>query len=130
MRHSRGGTGECILIVEDDQRLRSRGRATLAELGYLTVEAANAAEALDMLKSKPDIALLFTDIVMPGGTDGVQLAHLAKKLFPDLKVLLTSGYAEYPNEAVMVVSPTGILRKPYRRNELAARIRAALDTPP
>jgi PAS domain S-box-containing protein len=126
---SRPGDGETILIVEDDQRLRSRGRATLEELGYRTIDVANAADALEVLQSTPGIALLFTDIVMPGGMDGVQLAGRAKAMRPDLKVLLTSGYAEYPDASVTVVSPTGILRKPYRRNELATRVRAALDTP-
>jgi CheY-like chemotaxis protein len=126
---SRPGDGETILIVEDDQRLRSRGRATLEELGYRTIDVANAADALEVLQSTPGIALLLTDIVMPGGMDGVQLAGRAKAMRPDLKVLLTSGYAEYPDASVTVVSPTGILRKPYRRNELATRVRAALDTP-
>jgi len=127
---ARPGAGETILVVEDDQRLRARGRATLQELGYRTLEAANAAEALSVLQSTPDIALLFSDIVMPGGMDGVQLAGNAKARYPRLKVLLTSGYAEYSDESVMSVSPTGILRKPYRRNELAERIKAALDAPP
>jgi signal transduction histidine kinase/ActR/RegA family two-component response regulator len=124
---TRPGAGEIILVVEDDQRLRARGRATLQELGYRTLEAANAAEALSVLQATPDIALLFSDVVMPGGMDGVQLAGKAKALCPNLKVLLTSGYAEYSDESVTAVSPTGILRKPYRRNELATRIKAALD---
>jgi PAS domain S-box-containing protein len=125
----RSGAGEIILIVEDDWRLRARGRATLQEFGYGTLEAAHAAEALEALQSTADIALLFSDIVMPGGMDGVELARKAKTLRPQLKVLLTSGYAEYSEESVGSVSPTGILRKPYLRDELAECVRAALDAP-
>jgi PAS domain S-box-containing protein len=123
----RKGKGETILIVEDDKRLRARGRETLRDLGYVTLEAANAAEALAVLRSTPGIVLLFSDVVMPGGKDGVQLAAEAKALHPNLKVLLTSGYAEYSDAAVAQISPSGILRKPYRRHELAARIRDVLD---
>jgi CheY-like chemotaxis protein len=123
----RAGGGEKILVVEDDERLRKRGRAVLKELGYATLEAANAIEALRVLDANSDIALLFTDTVMPGGTDGVQLARKAKARRPRLKVLLTSGYAEYSDVDLSTVSE-GVLRKPYRRRELAERIRAALDS--
>jgi PAS domain S-box-containing protein len=121
------GGGEKILVVEDDDRLRKRGRAALEELGYATLEAANAFEALRVLDANADIALLFTDIVTPGGTDGVELARKARALRPRLKVLLTSGYAEYSALDLSTISE-GILRKPYRRRELAERIRAALDS--
>jgi PAS domain S-box-containing protein len=119
--------GKKILVVEDDTRLRRRGRLDLADLGYAIVEAATGAEALRILESTPDIALLFTDIVMPGGMDGVELAKRALARQPGLKVLLTSGYAEYTDADVSAIS-SGILRKPYRRRDLADRIKAAIES--
>jgi PAS domain S-box-containing protein len=124
---ARAGGGKKILVVEDDTRLRKRGRLDLDDLGYAAFEAANGAEALRILEATPDISLLFTDIVMPGGMDGVELAKRALARQPGLKVLLTSGYAEYTDADVSAIS-SGILRKPYRRRELADRIRAAIES--
>ena len=83
---------ETILVVEDDDALRSYTVETLAELGYRVLPATNGAAALEILDSGNDIDLLFTDVVMPGGLNGRQLADEAVRRRPGLKVLFTTGY--------------------------------------
>ena len=118
---------ETILLVEDDSRVRRVAVARLLEAGYQVLEAANGAEALAALESNPEVALLFTDIVMPGGMTGDELAREARQRRPALKVLFTSGYAE-PSLAGREFSDTGSwLKKPYTARELAIRLRELLD---
>jgi CheY-like chemotaxis protein len=101
----------------------------LKALGYRVITAANGPAALDVLRQSGDVQLLFTDVVMPGGMFGPELARQAIQLRPDLKVLFTSGYSQDP-----VKTPDGIdariLTKPFRRKDLAALLRAALSEPP
>ena len=123
---SPGGT-ETILVVEDDARVRRVAVARLDDLGYRVVEASNAAEALERLERHRDIALLFTDVVMPGGMAGDELAQHARRKMPGLKVLLTSGYAE-PEIAGRELAYSGSwLKKPYTAKELAIKLRSLLD---
>ncbi|WP_429925722.1 PAS domain S-box protein (plasmid) [Agrobacterium vitis] len=118
---------EKILVVEDDARVRRVAVARLDDLGYRVVEASNAAEALERLELHQDIALLFTDVVMPGGMAGDELAQHARRKMPDLKVLLTSGYAE-PEIAGRELAYSGSwLKKPYTSKELAIKLRSLLD---
>jgi signal transduction histidine kinase/ActR/RegA family two-component response regulator len=125
------GGSENILLVEDDQFVRDYGDRLLSSLGYQVVSAANGAEAMAILRQNPDIDLLFTDMVMPGGMTGSELAQAANKLRPALKVLFTSGYTD------MAISNQGVLpervhllSKPYRRQDLAAKVRAVLAERP
>ena len=83
---------ESILVVEDDNSLRAYTTESLRELGYRVLEAASAAEALEVLGNDRHVDLLFTDVVMPGGTNGRQLADEASRRQPKLKVLFTTGY--------------------------------------
>ena len=85
---------ESILVVEDDARVRKVTVARLRSLGYQVIVADNAADGLDALGRHPEIELVFTDIVMPGGMNGDALAKAARTARPDIKVLFTSGYAE------------------------------------
>jgi len=85
---------ECILVVEDDARVRRVVVARLEEEGYHVIQAADGKEALSLVAAHPEIRLLFTDIIMPGGMFGDELAREARILRPSLKVLFTSGYAE------------------------------------
>ncbi|HEY1795277.1 MAG TPA: response regulator [Stellaceae bacterium] len=119
---------ETILVVEDDEQVRSVAVAMVEELGYRVVTAANGAEALAHLKASEPIDLLFSDILMPGGMTGVALATQARKLRRGLAVLLTSGYAA---DARADLGSSGFLLipKPYRRGDLAEMLRMALDTP-
>lgn len=121
-----GGT-EKILVVEDDARVRRVAVARLINLGYRVVEAQNGAAALEQLEAHGDIALLFTDVVMPGGMAGDELAALARQTCPALKILFTSGYAE-PAIAGRELALSGSwLKKPYTSQELAIRMRELLD---
>lgn len=121
------GGSETILVVEDDARVRRVAVARLEDTGYRVLEAENAAEALRMLAAHPEIALLFTDIVMPGGVSGDELAREARLLMPGLKIIMTSGFAE-PSVAVReFAAEASWLKKPYSAMELAVRIRELLD---
>jgi PAS domain S-box-containing protein len=121
---------ELVLVVEDDNFVRGYAVASLESLGYRVMTAHNGRAALDRLSNgdKPDI--LFTDIVMPGGVSGLDLAERAQALQPGLRVLFASGY---PLETLASRGKLNIasmiLNKPYRKAELALRIREALDAP-
>jgi CheY-like chemotaxis protein len=120
--------GETILLVEDNTALRTMVKAQLIGLGYKLIEAETAAAALVVLESGQHVDLLFTDIGLPGGMTGFQLAERARSRHPSLKVLYTTGYAR--PEANHDGTPNDVqhvLRKPYRRQELAQKVRAALD---
>jgi PAS domain S-box-containing protein len=123
----RGGN-ETILVVEDDVLVRKYVVTQIASLGYGTLQAANAAEALKLVESGVPIDLLFTDVIMPGGMNGRQLVETATKLRPSLRVLFTSGYTE--NAIVhhgRLDAGVLLLAKPYRKPELARMIRVALN---
>ncbi|MFB9949171.1 PAS domain S-box protein [Rhizobium puerariae] len=118
---------EKVLVVEDDPRVRRVTVSRLMDFGYRVLEASNGIEALDRLTQNDDIALLFTDIAMPGGMTGDELASEVRSLRPDIKVLFTSGYAE-PAIAGRELAHSGSwLRKPYTARELATRLREILD---
>jgi PAS domain S-box-containing protein len=122
---------ELVLVVEDDNFVRGYAVASLESLGYRVMTAHNGRAALERLSNgdKPDI--LFTDIVMPGGVSGLDLAERAQVLQPGMRVLFASGY---PLETLASRGKLNvasmILNKPYRKAELAQRIREALDAPP
>nr|WP_315381981.1 histidine kinase famiy protein [uncultured Sphingomonas sp.] len=124
----KGATGgsETILLVEDSDDVRALAQEQIAALGYRVVLAASGEEALERLKTET-IDLLFTDIVMPGGMSGLELVEQFRQTHPDTPVLMTTGY----NEDLVADIPRGsnldVIGKPYRREQLADRIRAALD---
>ena len=118
---------ESVLVVEDNDAMRRVVRRQLAELGYRVIEADRAAEGLELLE-REDIDLLFTDIVMPGGMSGFDLARQAMARWPMLKVVLTSGFPEAAlNGNDGAVAGRRLLNKPYRRDELARVLREILD---
>ncbi|HEY0909319.1 MAG TPA: ATP-binding protein, partial [Bradyrhizobium sp.] len=122
------GGHETVLVVEDDALVRKYVVTQIHSLGYTTLEAANAAEALQMIGNGTMIDLLFTDVIMPGSMNGRQLVDEALKQRPSLKTLFTSGYTE--NAIVhhgRLDSGVLLLVKPYRKLELARMIRMALD---
>jgi PAS domain S-box-containing protein len=124
------GGSEGILLVEDDPMVRSFAKKELVSLGYRVVEAPNALTALDLLRGSEVFDLLFTDVVMPGGMSGKQLADEALKVRPALKVLYTSGYTENAISHHGRLDPgVNLLPKPYRRKELADKVRNALAQP-
>ncbi|MBB5049004.1 PAS domain S-box-containing protein [Rhodopseudomonas rhenobacensis] len=122
------GGDETILIVEDDAMVRNYVIAQLKRLGYTTLSAPNAAAALALSAEGASFDLLFTDIVMPGKMNGVQLAVEMAKRHPQLKVLYTSGYSENAVIHNNRLDPDILLlTKPYRRTELARMVRLALS---
>ncbi len=121
------GGREVVLLVEDDEQVLSLTAQALRDLGYGVVEARNGAEALEALDMHPKIALLFTDVVMPG-MNGRRLAEQALQRRRDLKVLFTTGYARNAVVHNGILDPgVNLLQKPASLEELASRVRAALD---
>jgi PAS domain S-box-containing protein len=125
------GGNETILVVEDDADLRDTVVMALSQLGYHALAAANAATAIRILSGPQPVDLLFTDVMMPGGTLGPALAKRARELRPDIDVLFTTGYAETSalagHAGVGGVGTADVIHKPYRNEDLAMRIRYVLD---
>ena len=115
-------------MVEDNAALRRVVARQLGELGYRVLEAENAAAGLRLLE-RENIDLLLTDVVMPGGTNGRELARRARQRWPRIKVVFTSGFSETRliGEAGPLAACTPLLSKPYRKEELASAAREALD---
>lgn len=118
---------ERILVVEDNDLVREHAERQLEAFGYEVLSARNGPDALEILKTDTDIDLLFTDVIMSGGMSGRELAEAAHRHRPDLRVLYTSGYTE--NAIVhhgRLDEGVHLLQKPYRRAELAQKVRRAL----
>jgi len=118
---------ETILLVEDNESVREFAKLQLTSLGYVVLDAANGLDALEILNRNKDVNLLFTDIVMPGGLNGRELARRACEINPGLKVLYCSGYAEQATlRRGLLEKDMQLLNKPYSRLGLATRIRGVL----
>jgi len=114
-------------VVEDDDLVRRHVEAQLLGLGYRVVGAANGAAALELLLLDTHFDLLLTDVVMPGGMTGREVADAARRLRPRLRVLFMSGYTENAIVHGGRLDPDArLLSKPYRLRDLAAKVRAAL----
>jgi CheY-like chemotaxis protein len=125
---SEPGGHEHILVVEDEPSVREHVQSMLAVLGYRTTGAGTGPEALEIVEKVDDIDLLFTDVVMPGGMDGRELADLVFRVRPDIPVLFTSGYTENAIVHHGRLDPgREFLQKPYRRRDLALKLRKILD---
>jgi PAS domain S-box-containing protein len=126
----RRGGHERVLLVEDDEGVRVLAEAFLEALGYRVVAASNAAQALELLDGDSAFDLLFSDVVLPGGLSGPQLAQVAVQRVPTLRALLASGY---PRDALAGLdgdlADVALLSKPYSRDDLARAVRQALDSP-
>jgi CheY-like chemotaxis protein len=124
----RGSLSETVLVVEDDSDVRSFSCDTLSDLGYSVLEADNARVGLRLLEANPNVRLLFTDVGLPGGMNGRQLADHARKLRPGLKVLFTTGYAR--NAIVhdgRLDAGVDLITKPFTQAALGAKLRDILD---
>jgi CheY-like chemotaxis protein len=120
-----------ILLVEETALLRNAVTRMLTDMGYQVAAAASAEAALALIKSGKPIDLLVTDIVLPGGIDGEELAAAARRLCPAMPVLFTSGYTEWRLQAAAGSDEkTGLISKPYTRGELAVKLRALLERVP
>jgi signal transduction histidine kinase/CheY-like chemotaxis protein len=123
----RGTLMEVILVVEDDPLMRKMSTEALRELGYTAVHSGSAMQAIRLLETRPDIALLFTDVVMPE-VNGKKLADEALRRWPGLKVLYTTGYTQ--NAVVhggVLDSGVQLISKPFTLPQLAVKVRSVLD---
>ena len=124
----RGTRNETILVVEDDDDVRSYSTSVLQELGYTVLEAPNGRAALHIIDARPEISVLFTDIGLPGGMNGRQLADEAGRRRPHLKVLFTTGYARNAIVHDGRVDPgVELLTKPFTQSALAGKLRDIID---
>jgi CheY-like chemotaxis protein len=119
--------GETVLVVEDDAAVRASTLEMLRELGYQVLEAADGRAALRLLEAAPEVALLFTDVGLPGGLNGRQLAHKAGRRRAGLKVLFTTGYAR---DAIVhqgrLEAGVELIVKPFTIAALGAKIQHLL----
>jgi CheY-like chemotaxis protein len=119
---------ESILLVDDNAEMRTVARRHLVSLGYRVSEAGGGQAALEILLAGNIFDLLLTDVVMPNGMTGHQLAAAARHLRPGMKVLFTTGYSRSePSDNLPGPATGAVLRKPYRKQELATAVRAALE---
>jgi CheY-like chemotaxis protein len=125
---ARGATCEAVLVVEDDADVRNYSCETVRELGYDVLEAENGRAGLQLLDSHPEICVLFTDVGLPGGMNGRQLAEEARKRRPDLKVLFTTGYARNAIVHDGRLDPgVELITKPFTQAALAGKLRNIID---
>ena len=126
--HPDAGQEETLLVVEDDDDVRAHSVDSLRELGYRVLETRDGPSALRLLDQEPRVDLLFTDVVLPNGMTGAQLAAQARAVRPSLKVLFTTGYAR---NAIIhhgrLDKGVQLIVKPFSFNDLAARVRDVLD---
>jgi CheY-like chemotaxis protein len=121
------GNSEMVLIVEDNAALRRLAARQLGELGYRVREAENAQEALDAVALDPAVDVLFTDVVMPGGMDGHELAARVTQRWPHIAALLTSGFPGRMIGGREKRHGAQLLNKPYRRDQLARALREVIE---
>lgn len=126
---ARGSQDQLILVVEDHAEVRAYAVASLTGLGYGVLEAADAFAALQILEREPAIALLLTDLGLPGGVDGKMLAEQARQLRPTLPVLITSGYSNDILKAHGRLDDFELLNKPFTLPSLARRVHELLSQP-
>jgi signal transduction histidine kinase len=119
---------ETVLVVEDNTEVRELATAAISDLGYRVLAAANGPAALDILQHESRIDLLFSDVVLPDGMNGFELVRKACSMRDGLRALMTSGYANIHRPGTDRPD-VPLLLKPYRRDQLAERIRMALDRP-
>jgi CheY-like chemotaxis protein len=117
-------SGSVVLVVEDEPNVLEMAVETIKQLGYIGIAANGPQEALERLKQADRVDVLFTDMVMPGGMNGLQLSTEARQLCPAIKVLLTSGYIGLASTDVPGNIP--LLPKPYDRDQLSLRLEAVL----
>jgi signal transduction histidine kinase len=123
---SRFGRGELVLVVEDEASVRALTVQSLRSLGYRTLEASNARDALRIVEETPGLQMMMSDVVMPGELDGLELAQRVHAKRPEIALLIVSGYSDHATTTI----PWPILAKPYRRDELARALRDALKSAP
>ncbi|HYF66118.1 MAG TPA: response regulator, partial [Herpetosiphonaceae bacterium] len=123
------GGSETVLLVEDDEAVRKLAKGILSKYGYIVLDAPDGPAALDIVQTYGHIDLLLTDVIMPGGLSGIQLARLLLKKRPLLKVLYISGYTDNMLDGEENAGPdAGFLQKPFTADSLTRKVRGVLDS--
>ena len=118
---------ETVLVVEDNSSLRTIVVRQLEAIGLRVLEAENGQMALDVLKEEPRVDLVFTDVVLPGNMDGYALARAVKESYPNLKIIMTSGFPGMRFNETELANSLPLLSKPYRKQDLVRMVREVLD---
>ncbi len=119
---------ETVLVIEDETRVRKFAVKCLQSLGYRVLEAHDAKSAITMLESNPTIDVLFSDNILPGGMNGRELAAWALQNYPNIKVILATGFSEHETDGASVYDGTfPLLRKPYSKEELTQQIHELIE---
>jgi PAS domain S-box-containing protein len=118
---------ETVLVVEDNSSLRTVVVKQLEVIGLRVLEAENAQVALEVLKHEPRVDLVFTDVVLPGNMDGYALAGAIKENYPNLKIVMTSGFPGMRFNETELANGLPLLSKPYRKQDLVRMVREVLD---
>jgi CheY-like chemotaxis protein len=113
-----------VLVVEDEMLLRMRAVDMVEDAGYTSVEAADADEAVAILESRSDIALMLTDVQMPGSMDGLKLAHAVRERWPPIKIILVSGQLRLENSDIPADSR--FFGKPLAAKEMIAELQSMI----
>jgi CheY-like chemotaxis protein len=121
------GSGETILVVDDEETVRMLMAEALEEQRYRILQAHNGASALAILESNARIDMMVTDVGLPGGLNGRQVADRARQIRPDLSVLFVTGYAENAVISTHLAAGMSVLAKPFAMSSLAAKVRELLD---
>jgi CheY-like chemotaxis protein len=124
MSRDPSGTSPIVLVVEDEMLLRMRAVDMVEDAGYVSLEAVDADGALVILQSRSDIALLFTDVQMPGSMNGLELAHAVHKRWPPIKIILASGQLKLSSDDIP--QDSRFFGKPLRSDEVIAEMRDML----
>jgi CheY-like chemotaxis protein len=114
------GVPSIVLVVEDEMLLRMRAVDMVEDAGFTPLEAVDADEAVAILESRSDIALLFTDIQMPGSMDGLKLAHAVRERWPPIKIILVSGQLKLAN--IDIPADSRFFGKPLEAKEMIAEM--------
>jgi CheY-like chemotaxis protein len=118
---SETGRRTVVLVVEDEPVLRMMAIDMVEDAGFEAVEAVDAIEAIGILEARPDIRLVFTDIDMPRGMDGIRLAAAIRDRWPPIKIILTSG--KYTEDQASLPVPISFFPKPYLKDRVVAEMR-------
>jgi CheY-like chemotaxis protein len=122
LHHS--GAPAVVLVVEDEMLLRMRAVDMVEDAGFTSVEAVDADQAVAILESRSDVALLFTDIQMPGSMDGLQLAHVVHKRWPPIKIILASGQLKLAN--INIPADSRFFGKPLESKVMIAEMQSMI----
>src|SRR5664279_2126660 len=125
MDHDRPAAASIVLVVEDEMLLRMRAVDMVEDAGYASVEAVDADEAVAILESRSDIALIFTDIQMPGSMDGLKLAHAVHERWPPIKIILVSGQLKLAD--IEIPADSLFFGKPLEAKAMIAQMRSMIS---